>query len=144
MKLEIEFSPEYLTHLTTLAQRRGVSLEVLTWGAIARAYPIGEAESLEDRASAILSFLNEKTGRRYRDVAVNLTFIVARLKSGVTADQCRQVIARKCRDWIGDAVMEPYLRPATLFNATKFEQYLGELGQAKGKLHAVPSMQKSG
>ena len=39
----------------------------------------------------------------------------------------RAVVVRKCRDWAADEKMEPYLRPATLFNATKFAQYVGEV-----------------
>ena len=53
--------------------------------------------------------------------------IKARLKSGVTSGQCFQVIAKKTREWKGNLKMDEYLRPATLFNATKFEQYVGEL-----------------
>ena len=37
------------------------------------------------------------------------------------------MIVRKNRVWKGNAKMEEYLRPATLFNAEKFEQYMGEL-----------------
>lgn len=78
-------------------------------------------------ARAVLDFLNHKTGRAYRPVASNLQLIDARLRSGITIAQCRQVIAKKTRDWQTRADMAMYLRPATLFNATKFEQYLGEL-----------------
>ena len=74
----------------------------------------------------ILDFLNEKTGRAYRPVAVNLEFIRARLKEGYTEDECRMVIAKKAREWLGDDAMAVYLRPATLFNRTKFNQYIGE------------------
>ena len=75
----------------------------------------------------ILQFLNEKTGRNYQPVDANLNFIKARLKEGATERQIRQVIAKKCREWDGDEKMMLYLRPATLFNKTKFAQYVGEL-----------------
>ena len=78
-------------------------------------------------ARRVLAFLNEKAGRRYRENRVNLDFIKARLKDGATVTECRQVIVKKCREWKGDAKMELYLRPATLFNRTKFAQYQGEL-----------------
>ena len=74
----------------------------------------------------VLDFLNEKTGRAYRPVAVNLEFIRSRLKEGYTEDECRMVIAKKAREWLGDDAMAVYLRPATLFNRTKFNQYIGE------------------
>lgn len=83
--------------------------------------------SLKNQAVDVLQFLNEKTGRTYRPVETNLKLITARLRSGATVMDCRQVIAKKTREWKGDAKMAEYLRPATLFNATKFEQYLGEL-----------------
>lgn len=82
---------------------------------------------LKSQALEVIEFLNEKTGRVYRPVDTNLKLIIARLKTGATVVDCRQVIAKKTREWKGDAKMAEYLRPATLFNATKFEQYMGEL-----------------
>ncbi len=84
------------------------------------------ANGFRKEAKEILDFLNAKTGRSYRFVEANVGLIIARLKSGVTVANCRGVIARKCTQWQGDEKMEKYLRPATLFNKTKFEQYLGE------------------
>lgn len=74
----------------------------------------------------VLDFLNEKVGRRYRPVPANASLISARLREGATVAECRQVIARKAREWKGTD-QDKYLRPATLFNATKFAQYVGEL-----------------
>lgn len=81
------------------------------------------------KASAIevLNFLNDKASRGYQPVAANLEVIVARLKDGATVEDCRMVIAKKVREWLGDEKMSVYLRPATLFNRTKFAQYMGEL-----------------
>ena len=79
-------------------------------------------------AIAVLDFLNEKTGRRYKPVKANLELIAARLREGASEEDLRAVVAKKCREWSGDAAMAIYLRPATLFNATKFAQYQGELG----------------
>jgi len=77
-------------------------------------------------AKEILAFLNEKAGRAYRPTETNLRFIAARLKQGASVVDCKQVIAKKCREWKGSD-MEQFLRPATLFNDTKFNQYVGEL-----------------
>jgi uncharacterized phage protein (TIGR02220 family) len=79
------------------------------------------------QAKEILNFLNEKTGRSYEPLPANLNLIIARLKEGSTALDLRQVVAKKCREWIGDEKMAEYLRPKTLFNATNFAQYKGEL-----------------
>ena len=75
----------------------------------------------------ILEFLNEKTGKHYQPVDANLRLIAARLKEGATETQLRQVIAKKCREWGPDEKMADYLRPKTLFNATNFANYVGEL-----------------
>lgn len=88
-------------------------------------------ELLKTQALEVLEFLNEKTGRAYRPVDTNLSFIIARLNSGATIGQCFQVIAKKYREWKDNHEMAIYLRPETLFNKKKFESYLGELGVAK-------------
>jgi uncharacterized phage protein (TIGR02220 family) len=83
--------------------------------------------SPREEARKILEFLNTKTGRQYEPVNANLELIVARLREGYSSDDIRSVVAKKCREWSGDEKMAPYLRPATLFNRTKFAQYQGEL-----------------
>lgn len=87
---------------------------------------------LQETAKKILQFLNEKTGRNYQPVNGNLKFIIARLKDGATEAQCRQVIARKCREWQNRDNMAEYIRPKTLFNETNFANYVGELGVKRG------------
>lgn len=82
-----------------------------------------------EAACRVLGFLNDKTGRNYRPTSVNLDKIAARLREGYTETQCRQVIVKKCREWMPDEKMAVYLRPATLFGREKFNQYAGELGQ---------------
>lgn len=95
---------------------------------LASQHPLADQNSqFRSQAKEILQFLNEKTGRNFQSVDVNLKLIIARLKTGATYWDCRQVIAKKTREWKGDSKMSEYLRPATLFNATKFEQYRGEL-----------------
>lgn len=83
-------------------------------------------------ARDVLVFLNAKTGRNYQPVDANLKLIVARLKEGASVSDCRAVVAKKCREWVADEKMSGYLRPATLFNATKFAQYRGELVEMAG------------
>ena len=78
-------------------------------------------------AIEILDYLNRNAGKSFRETDTNLKLIAARLKSGVTPLQCREVVHAKCQQWKADPKMAEYLRPATLFNPTKFEQYLGEI-----------------
>jgi uncharacterized phage protein (TIGR02220 family) len=85
-------------------------------------------------AVEILNFLNEKAGKKYLPTEANMSLISLRLKefekfkpiSDVVTD-CKMIIVRKRREWEGDEKMHTYLRPATLFNKTKFSQYQGEL-----------------
>lgn len=86
-------------------------------------------------ARDVLLYLNEKTGRDYQPVPANINLIAARLRDGASVDDCRMVIAKKVREWNGDEMMARYLRPATLFNATKFAQYQGELAKPESPDH---------
>lgn len=81
-------------------------------------------------AAGVLAHLNEKAGRSYKPVKANLSLISARIKEGATPEECRAVIDAKVAAWANDSKMADYLRPATLFNATKFAQYAGELAGA--------------
>lgn len=84
-------------------------------------------KSKDQIASEIIDFLNEKAGKRFKPVRVNLDFILARLNEGYTEDDLRMVVMFMVRQWGQDDKMRSYLRPATLFNREKFSQYVGEL-----------------
>lgn len=86
-----------------------------------------EGRARRDKAERILAFLNERAGRGFREVDTNIDPIVARLKEGATEEECLMVIGAKCLQWESDEKMNKYLRPATLFNKTKFWQYHGEV-----------------
>jgi uncharacterized phage protein (TIGR02220 family) len=89
-----------------------------------------KAKALREKALLVLNFLNEKAKKAFRPVEANLSLIEARLKDGVTVQTCRTLICRKVRDW-ADTEQAKYLRPETLFNRTKCEQYIGEIGGIK-------------
>lgn len=78
-------------------------------------------------ARDLLAFLNKKAERNYQPVDTNLELIIALLRKGTTVDQVYGVIAARVRKWKGDPKMEEFLRPSTLFRASNFQQYLGEL-----------------
>lgn len=83
-----------------------------------------------DDARGILEFLNSKrTGRGFRPLPTTLRPIAMRLHEGATVADCRAIIVIKARQVADGKFDAKYLRPETLFNATKFESYLGELGQ---------------
>jgi uncharacterized phage protein (TIGR02220 family) len=83
-------------------------------------------ESRREEAKEILNHLNNKTGKEFRLVDANIDMIVARLKDGAAVADCIAVIDAKVAQWGEDPKMSEYLRPGTLFNRTKFEQYIGE------------------
>lgn len=85
----------------------------------------------KENAIAVLEYLNEKTNCNYRQVATNLDFIIARFNDGATVEDCFAVINAKCEEWCEDEKMQMYLRPATLFNRTRFEQYIGQLNKKR-------------
>jgi uncharacterized phage protein (TIGR02220 family) len=88
----------------------------------------------DDAASKeVLEYLNQATGKSYRAVDTNIKLIRAKLDSGASVDDCKAVIDAKVTEWLGNADMEKYLRPETLFGARKFEQYLGQLGDSVAK-----------
>ena len=79
-------------------------------------------------ARDVLAYLNKNAGKNFRDVDSTLGPIVARLKEGYTPERLREIAFYKIEQWGADEKMAEYLRPATLYNATKCAQYDGELG----------------
>lgn len=69
----------------------------------------------------VLSYLNEKTGRKYRDAS----HIEARLKDGGTIAECKQIIDAKLTDRY--FIDNPkYLNPVTLFRKSHWDKYVNE------------------
>lgn len=79
-------------------------------------------------AREVIDYLNSKAGCNYGHVDTNLDLVKARLKEGRSVDLIKRVIDAKVKEW-GGTDQAKYLRPATLFNKTKFEQYAGQLDQ---------------
>lgn len=80
----------------------------------------------------ILDYLNQKTGKHYRNVPTNQELIRARWNEGYTFDDFKKVIDNKVADWKGTGVTfsggklaENYLQPSTLFSR-KFDKYLNQ------------------
>lgn len=90
-----------------------------------------ESSTLSDKSDciAVLEYLNQKANRNYRPLPANLKLISARLKEGATVDECKSVIDARVAEWADDTKFKKYLRPETLFNATKFAGYVGDIGK---------------
>lgn len=85
-----------------------------------------EKNAHTDEIKEIVSYLNEKTGSKYRpNTDATKKHINARLDEGFTVDDFKTVIDIKTDEWLGDKDMQKFLRPQTLFG-TKFESYLNQ------------------
>lgn len=89
--------------------------------------------SKQEIGEIIIKYLNEKTGKRFRPVASNLKFINGRLDEGYTIDDLKYVIDIKVADNKAGRFENLYLRPETLFNATKFQSYVNQELTTNGK-----------
>lgn len=78
-------------------------------------------------ARRLLEFLNERAQRSYKPIDAHIKLIRARLKEH-GEPTLRAMVAIKCREWRTDPKMSEYLRPGTLFNATKCADYVGRVG----------------
>jgi uncharacterized phage protein (TIGR02220 family) len=85
-----------------------------------------EKQKRKDDALHVLEFLNGKARKHFRPVAANLKFIESRLAEGVTVQDLKTLTVLKCREWLGTD-QEKFLRPETLYNATKCQSYLGAI-----------------
>ena len=81
-----------------------------------------------DDEKTVIDYLNKKTGKKFEYAESNLKFVRARINEGHTIEKIMAVIDQQCTLWMKDQKFKKYLRPATLFNAEKFNQYVGELG----------------
>ena len=73
----------------------------------------------------IINYLNEKCSSRYRATDSTKKHIRARMEEGFTQADFFTVIDNKVATWKGTD-WEKYLRPETLFCASKFQGYLNE------------------
>lgn len=83
-----------------------------------------EASSPKPPYAAIVAYLNERAGTKYRHTTERTRRLIdARFREGFGEEDFRAVIDNRCSAWLGDEDMAQYLRPETLFG-TKFEGYL--------------------
>ncbi|MDD5171356.1 MAG: conserved phage C-terminal domain-containing protein [Syntrophales bacterium] len=85
----------------------------------------------------IITDLNTATGKHYRNIKSTRDLINARWKEGYMLDSFKAVHRNMAAAWRGDAEFDQYLRPATLYQARKFEGYLN-----RAQAHADPVASK--
>lgn len=133
---------KYKVNLPLLKNFNGGSKEILT-GTV-KEFNGGSKETLpnnkeynksfdNEKISNIIEHLNARAGTNYRTASkATQEHIKGRLAEGYTEEDFFTVIDKKCAEWRGTE-MEKYLRPSTLFNREKFENYLNApISQPKG------------
>ncbi|WP_431030032.1 conserved phage C-terminal domain-containing protein [Lysinibacillus sp. LZ02] len=97
-----------------------------------------------DVVHQIIEYLNVKASKNYKaTTTATKRLINGRLGDGYTLEDFKRVIDVKVKQWLHNPDMNKYLRPDTLFNATKFEGYLNEAPikpniQAQSSSHVQP------
>ncbi len=90
---------------------------------------VAPIKAVPEPAEIVLNHLNQAAGRNFRMADSNLKPIAARLKSvgGDVQGVCK-MIDRQVKKWKGGE-MADYLRPETLFRASKFDGYYDDRDQ---------------
>ena len=101
-------------------------------------------------ALSVLSFLNAKTGKSFEPVESNISLITNRLREAAKQYPNPKrlaalvIISKVNESKDKDSIFYggKYLRPATLFNSTKFWSYVGDLPrETKERSDDLPAMQ---
>ena len=90
------------------------------------------SSKLKEDIKTIVSYLNEKTGKAFRDnTDETKKHISGRLSEDFTVEDFKKVIDNKTIEWLDDVKFEKFLRPETLFCKKHFESYLNEIGKER-------------
>ena len=99
--------------------------------AIRKARTKREMGQISDKIIEIVEHLNMVTGYHYRiHNPETIKLIKARLKDKFSVEDFKKVHIIKAKQW-KNSDMRRYLRPVTLYRASKFEGYLQEYYEAK-------------
>lgn len=102
-----------------------------------------EHQDKPDDIKEIIDHLNTRLGTHYRPTTqATRKLLKARLKEGFTVEEIKLVIDKKATEWLGNATMEQYLRPETLFG-NKFESYLNARIRPQARPNTAPIAQDS-
>jgi uncharacterized phage protein (TIGR02220 family) len=87
------------------------------------------------RAEEVLQYLNERAGKRFRQIPANHKHIKGRLREGATVEQLKLVTDYQVAQWLHDDKMRQYLRPSTLYSSEHWDEYLmaAQEWNAKGR-----------
>ncbi|MEN4911435.1 conserved phage C-terminal domain-containing protein [Erwinia amylovora] len=88
-----------------------------------RNHKISEEIHVTDQAILVLKHLNQVTGAKYTTAKSTLENLRARLGEGFTVDELILTADYLNAKWASDLEMAEYLRPATMFQPSKFPGY---------------------
>lgn len=95
---------------------------------------------------AVIDYLNQQSGKHYRNTKTNQQLIKARLDDGYTHSDVKAAIDNVIVGWKGTD-MEQYIRPSTIFRASKFEGYVNAVPRVftdeKPKSYGKPKRQEA-
>ncbi|WP_203633922.1 conserved phage C-terminal domain-containing protein [Lacticaseibacillus suibinensis] len=74
----------------------------------------------------LFEYLNEKSGKHFKNTATNRKLVHERLREGFTPKDIQTAIDNVTAGWLGTE-MEQYIRPSTIFRASKFEGYVNSV-----------------
>lgn len=99
-----------------------------------------KTESNQKTIETIVEYLNEVAGTSFRSSTESTKkHINARLNENFTVENFKTVIDKKVREW-KSTDMAKYIRPETLFSASKFESYLNQpVKNSIGKKDVLPA-----
>lgn len=83
-------------------------------------------EENEKESKYVIEYLNQQTNYNYKFVDKNIKLVSNRLKE-YSKEELLAMIDYKCSEWLQDERFKKYLRPATLFNASKCADYIAQL-----------------
>ena len=85
----------------------------------------------------IVNYLNDKAGKNFRTNTPETKRLITKLlKAGFTVEDFKTVIDNQVAKWKGNPEWEEYLRPSTLFNSNKFENYLNNRNNKPGGINS--------
>jgi len=134
------FRPDFVTFFQNDMLRVGKELKLET---ITEAYEFGitffkdgfvfqddkptksNSPEIKNLMQKVINYLNEQVSSTYTLSKANTECLSARIKEGYSFPDFKSVIDKKCKQWLGTE-QQKYLRPITLFQSKKFENYLNE------------------
>lgn len=82
-------------------------------------------DEAKEAAAIAIAYLNERTGKQFKpNSKETIDNIRGLINRGFTSDDMTKVVDNMVAEWWDNDKMKIYLRPSTLFRASKFENYL--------------------